>query len=48
MRELLDKRFVLDSSDFRFGSRLCENDLLIRANTNVPHEGLHDEAVHRR
>jgi hypothetical protein len=28
--------------------RLCENDGLICANIIVPHEGVHDEAVHRR
>ena len=32
----------------RNGSRLCENDGLICANIIVPHEGVHDEAVHRR
>lgn len=29
------------------GSRLCENDAVIRANIIVPREGVHDEAVHR-
>ena len=35
-------------SSGRFRPRLCENDLVIRANIIVPHREVDDEAVHRR
>ena len=35
-------------NDGRISTEACENDGLICANIIVPHEGVHDEAVHRK
>jgi hypothetical protein len=40
--------FDATHQDVCYGSRLCENDLVIHANIIVPHREVHDEAVHRR